>query len=257
MRSLHFPLAVAAASALLLISSCKKDPALPTPAEEPLQVVKLTVKPLWNGAPFNKDSVYAAAGAQRIKTSLVKFYLADLDLIATGKVQRLFDADLFDVTNGPVQRVLHAPAGNYAALHMGLGLPYALNHRDLSTIPPDAPTGNNSGMYWTWATMYRFVLFEGRFDSDPNGVGIPPYTFSLHTGGDTCYRERTVTLPLVVTMDDTTRLTITVDIARFFTDGDQVLDLSEGAVWHGEPEGLPLGLKVADLESAALGAQVE
>ena len=255
---LHLPpQAVPVAVAVLLFTSCRKDPAVPAPPVVPVPVVKLTVKPVWNGAPFNKDSVYIAAGDQRAKVSLVKFYLADLDLTSSNGTARLFDADLFDVTNGPLYRVLTAPAGNYSSLHVGLGLPPELNHRDLATIPPEAPTGNNSGMYWSWATMYRFVLFTGRFDSDVNGTGEPPFQFDIHTGRDTCYRERNFPFPLMITTADTARITITVDIARFFTDGNQTLDLSQGAVWHGEPEGLDLGLKMADLESAALGAEPE
>ena len=167
----------------------------------------------------------------------------------------MFDADLFDVTNGPLVRILTAPAGSYQAVQMGLGLPPAINHTDIATIPPNAPTGNNSGMYWSWATMYRFMLFEGHFDSDPNATGEPPFNFSLHTGLDTCYRTREIPFDLNVAADDTARLTITVDVAHFFTDGSQLLDLSQGAMWHGEVDQLDLALKVADLQAAALGVE--
>ncbi|MBS1570197.1 MAG: hypothetical protein JST45_12285, partial [Bacteroidetes bacterium] len=51
------------------------------------------------------------------------------------------------------------------------------------------------------------------------------------------------------------RLTITVDIARFFSNGTQVLQLSQGAMWHGEVDELGIGLKAADLQAAALGTQ--
>ena len=235
--------------------SCRRDPPVPVPPPHPSTVLKLTVEPLWNGAAFNKELVYSAAGSQRVKVTLVKFFLSPLDLAGDSAAASLIDADLFDVTNGPQVRLYTVPTGFYNSLNLGLGLPPALNHRDIATIPPNAPTGNNSGMYWSWATLYRFMLFEGKFDSIPGGQGEPPFNFSIHTGLDTCYRTRSFPVQLVASEADTARLTITVDIARFFSDGTQVLQLSQGAMWHGEVDELGIGLKAADLQAAALGTQ--
>jgi hypothetical protein len=234
-------------------TSCRKDPALPV---EVRPVIRLTVDPLWNGAPFNKDSAYVTAGGQRVQVDLLKFYLSDLALTTSGSTERLFAADLFNITDGPEQRWLTAEAGTWSGVRFGLGLPYELNHRDLATIPPNDPLGNNSGMYWDWALMYKFAIFDGRFNND---VGSPslPFLFSFHTGLDTCYRVRSFTLPLRTGSGDTLRLTLNVDLARFFTDGNQVLDLSQGAIWHGEPDLLPLALKVVDLQAAAISVDTE
>ncbi|MBP8824829.1 MAG: hypothetical protein KBH07_14395 [Flavobacteriales bacterium] len=230
---------------------------MPTHTEAPMGVLKLTVSPLWNGQPFSKDSIYLAAGDQRIQVSGLKFYLAPLALHGEQGGQLLFDADLFDVANGPEYRVLAAPSGAYQSVATGLGLPYHLNHRDLATIPPNAPTGNNSGMYWNWASQYRFTIFTGKWDSDPVGLGTPPFTFDLHTGLDTCYRTRSWPLDLNVPATDTARMTITVDIARFFTDGTDVFNLAEGAVWHGDVNELDVVLELADLQVEALSVEAE
>lgn len=238
---------------MVLGVACRRDPSVPVPPPHPSTVLKLTVKPLWNGAAFNKEVVYSAAGSQRAKITLVKFFLSPLEITGDSAASSLIDADLFDVTNGPQYRLYTVPTGTYSSLNLGLGLPPALNHRDIATIPPNAPTGNNSGMYWSWATLYRFMLFEGKFDSIPNGQGDPPYNFSIHTGLDTCYRTRSFPVHLVADVADTARLTITVDIARFFSNGTQVLQLSQGAMWHGEVDELIIGLKAADLQVAALG----
>lgn len=244
-------------ASLVLLSSCRKDPEHPA-AQEVVQVpVQLTVNPVWDGAAFDKDTVYAAAGGQRIQVTELKFFLAPLELTGPDATAVMFDADLFNVTNGAEHRSLSVPAGTYHEAHFGLGLPYALNHRDLATIPPNDPTGNNSGMYWSWGTQYRFVIFSGRFDSDPGGTGIPPYTFDLHTGLDTCYRSRSLPLHVDAMEGDTLRLLLTVDIARFFTDGTEVLNLADGAVWHGDPDQLPLVLKAADLQIKAFSAALE
>ncbi len=242
-------------ASLLLLVSCRKDPSAPETPAIPGTVLKLTVKPTWHAASFDKNTIYTAAGDQRIHVSLVKFYLSPMELSGENGTTQLMDADLFDVTNGPQSRVLSVPIGTYYTLNLGLGLPPALNHRDIATIPPNAPTGNNSGMYLSWATQYRFLLFEGHFDSIPDGPGEPPYAFSLHTGLDTCYRTRAIPINLTATSGDTARLTINVDIARFFTNGNEVLQLSQGAMWHGEVDQLGLGLKAADLQVASLSVE--
>lgn len=222
-------------------------------AEEGMVPLKLMVEPTWNGVPFNKNTTYfVAETGHRIRVNELKFYLAPLEIATAETTVQLFDVALFSLENGPEERWLSIPAGEYGSLHFGLGLPYALNHRDLATIPPNAPTGNNSGMYWEWGTQYRFVVWSGRWDSDPGGAGELPFIFDLHTGLDTCYRTRTIPMLLHAVPGDTAHLRIDVDLARFFGDGEQTLDLSEGSTWHGDPQFLPLALKVADLQVAAI-----
>lgn len=242
---------------LLLATACTKDPPLPDAGNAPLVPLKLSVVPTWNGGAFSKDSVYLAAGDQRIQVGELKLYLAPLVLESPDGGHQLFDADLFNLSNGTEHRVLWAPVGQYTGVHLGLGLPYALNHRDLATIPPNAPTGNNSGMYWNWASQYRFVIFTGKWDSIPDATDIPPFVFDLHTGLDTCYRTRTLPLGLHASAGDTARLTIHVDIARFFTDGSTVFELAQGSMWHGDVNTLGLALRLADLQVNALSATAE
>ncbi|MEO7080748.1 MAG: MbnP family protein, partial [Flavobacteriales bacterium] len=129
------------------------------------------------------------------------------------------------------------------------------------TIPPNAPTGNNSGMYWSWGSMYRFALFEGHFDTIPGNMGQLPFNFSIHTGFDTCYRERSIPINLQPGAVDTMRLNLLVDISRFFTNGTDTLDLTQGASWHGEVNdigeviNIDLALKMANLQIASFSVQ--
>ena len=54
---------------------------------------------------------------------------------------------------------------------------------------------------------------------------------------------------------DTTDLVIDVEIAHFFTDGDQVLDLSQGPQSHGEAQNLTPALRLSDLAVQAINAE--
>ena len=242
---------------VVLLAGCRKDPAAPPSApapQAPMVPVKLTVKPIWAGGDFNKQTVYLAGGDQRVQVTALKFYLSPLQLEGPGGSHELFDADLFDVVDGAEHRMLWLREGSYNSLHFGLGLPPALNHRDLATIPPNAPTGNNSGMYWNWATQYRFVIFSGFFDNEPDSQGQPANAFDFHTGLDTCYRTGTLPYELHATEGDTVNLTLTVDIARFFQNGPAIFQLSDHAFWHGVGS-LNVGMRLADMQVAAFGTE--
>lgn len=218
-------------------------------------VLKLTVKPVWNGLPLDTADIHLTPTGQRVSIGLVKFYLSNFALLSNGTAFPVFDVDLFNVTNGPQTRVYSAAVGDADALYFGLGLSPDLNHTDISTIPVNDPMGNNSGMYWSWATMYRFVLFDGKFDNDPNATGPPPFNFSIHTGLDTCYRTKEIPIDLHMDNSDTARITLVVDVAKFFSNGTQTLDLSQNALWHGEVDLIDVGILMADLQIDALSVE--
>ena len=251
-------------NAVLLLASamlvgCRHDPPvepepLPPPGGTPSGVLRITFRPIWDGTAFDKTNVYLSAANERVLIQQVKFYLSPL-VFSGDTTARATDAVLLDLVNGPEARSYSLPVGTYDSLHYGLGLPYNLNHADVTGIDPGSDLGAGSGMYWTWATMYRFLIFEGRYDTDPAGTGTPPCQFRLHTGRDACYRERTIATPLAMTDGDTTDLIIDVDVARFFTDGNQLLDLSQGPQAHGEVENLGPALRLSDLAVKAINAE--
>ena len=239
--------AVAMGMVLLLGGCLKEDPRWP-----PVRSVEATFEPTWNGVPFEKSNVYLSAANERVLVQQVKFYLSGITLIGADGEVLLSAADLFDLVNGPVTREFEVPVGDYDSLRFGLGLPPELNHGDITAIDPAAPLGAAQGMYWTWATLYRFMIFDGRFDTVPDITGTPPFQFSIHTGRDACYRERTVAFPLHVTQRGTGTIVFEVDIARFFGDGGQLLDLSQGSQSHGASEELPIAFRLSDLAVRAI-----
>lgn len=230
----------------MLLACTKEDPTWP-----PVQQVEVTFRPLWNGSPFDKNTVYLTAGNERVQIQQVKFYVSGLEL--KGASDALLSAvELLDLTNGLKERSYSVRAGAYDSLHIALGLPPEINGADITNIDPTSPLGNNSGMYWTWATMYRFLIFDGRFDTDPSATGALPFQFSIHTGRDTCYRERTVSFPLQVSTGTPVSLTIDVDLAHFFTDGTDVLRMSDGSQSHGAVQELGQAIKLSDLAIKAI-----
>ncbi len=235
-----------------LLAGCRQDPTVEPRALS--GTLKVTFRPSWNGEDFDKTNVYLSAADERVQIQQVKFYLSPLLLMGDTEVL-VSQAELINVTNGPVERTYTMTPGVFDNLHYGLGVPYELNHRDLTTVPTPDPLDFTQGMYWTWATMYRFLVFEGRYDTDAAGAGAPPYDFSMHTGRDECYRERTIPCAVEVTDGGTTEMTLEIDIARFFTDGTDLLDLSQGPQSHGESQNLAPALRLSDLAVQAINME--
>lgn len=238
-------------AAVLALTGCRRDPSV-----EPVvdREVRVTFQPTWNGTDFEKSIVHLNASGQRVLIQQVKFFVSGFTLISDSGSAKVSEVELLDLTDGPQERTMRVPYGSYGSLRFGLGLPYALNHQDITQVQPPSPLDYGQGMYWEWTTMYRFMIFDGRFDTNPDGTGTPPFQFSLHTGQDECYREREIPLAVDILVDDTASITLNVDIARFFTDGTEVLDLSQGSQSHGESQSLPQALRLSDLAVKAINA---
>ncbi len=234
-------------SAVVLFAGCRKDPDWP-----PTGTVRLVVKPTWNGTPFDKTQAHVSAANERVLIQQVKFFMSPIELRGANGNAVLSEAELFDLTDGEEQREYPVTEGSFDSVRIGLGLPVELNHADITQVVPPSPLDFSQGMYWGWATMYRFLLFDGRFDPQPVGQGTPPFQFSIHTGRDQCYRTRTVALPLQVRQQGPTTVTLNVDIARFFTDGDSLLVLHEGSQSHGEVQSLSIAERLSDFAIKAI-----
>jgi len=245
-----------AIAVVLALAGCRHDP--PVEPEVPLEPLerdmRVTFRPVWNGETFDKNTVYLTAADERVLIQQVKFFMSGFTLLGDSSTAMVSQAELLDLTDGPEERVMRVPLSGYDSLRYGLGLPYDLNHQDITLVEPPSPLDFSQGMYWTWTTMYRFMIFDGRYDTDAGGSGTPPYQFSIHTGRDECYRERVIPVTLDLSVEDTADLVLEVDIARFFTDGNLVLDLSQGPQSHGESQNLGPALRLSDLATKAINA---
>ena len=112
--------------------------------------------------------------------------------------------------------------------------------------PVGHPLSVSNGTYWTWATGYRFVMFDGRYDTDPNSTGAPMSLFSIHTGMEPCYRVRDLDFaaPFTVVGGDTTELVLRFEVDRFFHDNGVVIDLAVDHQAHGD--NLTLAMRFTD-----------
>jgi hypothetical protein len=225
-----------------LLAGCHK----PYTVDGPEGYVRLKVEATWQGQPLQAGEVHLNVSDYRTQVELFKLYLAELRLTGPGGASALTDIALFDALNGGSSEVYTAEAGTYSGLHLGLGVPDDLNTSDPVLYPVGHPLSVSNGTYWTWATGYRFVMLDGRYDTDPNGTGTPMSLFSIHTGMAPCYRVRDLDFaaPLTVEGGDTTDLILRFAADKFFHNPIDTIDLAVDHQAHGD--NMPLALRFTD-----------
>jgi hypothetical protein len=231
------------------LSSCKKDPAVepdPVTPPAPTGVVKLTVVPEWEGAPMQRFTEYRNFMDYRVNVELLKLYLGEVRLANGGVEKALSDVLYFDLGDGPVSQTWRLDTGTWTGMKAGLGVPSLLNYADPAGYGPGHPLNVSNGTYWTWATGYRFVMFEGRYDPDPLSTDPLINSYSLHPGMDTCYAavELWPSGGIQVRQGDTAFVTVRLAVDEFFHSANGTIDLVTENTAHGG--NLPLALKFTD-----------
>lgn len=82
-----------------------------------------------------------------------------------------------------------APEGRYTKLCFSLGVPFALNHSDVSAPTTPSPL-NLPAMYWHWKGGHKFARFDGL--ADPQGANN---RFNLHLGSTGCDSPSVISPP--------------------------------------------------------------
>lgn len=229
---------------LVLASGCRRDPLVePEQPTATTGTLRLTMIPEWNGEPLQFFHEYRNVSDYRTTVEFLKLYWSGVQLTNGQTGITLTDVELFDLQHGPVTMEWKVKPGEWTGLRAGLGLPSALNHTDPALYASTHPMSVNSGMYWTWASGYKFVLFEGRYDLDPASNAPFVNAYSIHTGLDTCYTmvQLYPVDPIVVDTGAVTQVTVRVAVDRFFHGNAGIVDLSTEYASHGT--NIPLALK--------------
>jgi hypothetical protein len=174
---------------------------------------------------------------------LLKMHLGEIRLTNGDADAYLADATYWDLGNGPVSQEWTVAKGTWPAFQAALGIRPELNYADPAAYGPGHPLNVSNGTYWNWATGYRFVMFEGRYDPDPASTATLISAFAIHTGMDTCYTELDLTpaTPIVIEGGRTTEVVVRIAVDRFFYSSSDNIDLATENTAHGN--NVPLALK--------------
>ena len=166
---------------------------------------KVTVEFQWiqNGTPYTQSTPFFK-GDTAIAIDLFHFYISDL----RAGDQLLSDVLFVDPSDSAFNTYTLDLQRRVDQISFGLGVPSDMNAMDPTSFETTHPLSSAYAMYWTWASKYRFLKAEGRFNA---GGDLSNATTNggiiWHTGTDPLYRTRTFDVPvrpgdrLVVKMD--------------------------------------------------------
>lgn len=207
-------------------------------------VLRITLEPTWAGAPMQPYTPYVNFMGYRTSVELLTMYFGHASLTNGSDSAMVRDVELFRLTNGPASVHWTVPSGHWTTLRAGLGVPDVLNFADPANYPSGHPLSVNQGTYWTWATGYRFVMFEGRYDTDPNSTDPLVTAYAIHPGTASNYLPFALALPggLELMAGDTADVTIRVAVDQFFYSATDSIDLATENTAHGSNHTLQMKL---------------
>ena len=149
----------------------------------------VTVEFQWiqNGVPYTQSAPFFK-GDTAIAIDLFNFYVSDL----RAGDQILSDVLFVDPSDSAFSTYTLDLQRKADQISFGLGVTSDMNAMDPTSFETTHPLSSAFAMYWTWASKYRFLKAEGRFNAggdlsnaSTNGGII------WHTGTDPLYRTRT------------------------------------------------------------------
>jgi hypothetical protein len=243
----------------LLPTGCKKDAAIDTKTS----FVELDMLPSWQGYSLILNQLYDVPGGMRLKPDQVKFYVSNLRLVKADSSEiKLADVILFDLgsTTVATAKTNHngspyyyrktVPAGNYLGIRFDIGVPASMNTSNPASFVYPHPLAIEQATHWSWASGYRFVIFDGKLDTTLTGNGAFDFQYTYHTGTDTLLtRHSFVGGTHAFTLGDNqeTRFTVEMDFAKlFFPDRGYNIDMVAEPQCHTLGNDFPLAQKLTE-----------
>ena len=214
----------------------------------------------WESEPYAVQQVATDHNGYPIRLDNLQLYVAPLELRNdAGEWTTTDDVFLIDYSVHAQNMTIEVEPGTYEAVRFGLGLPPEINTDiDPASYPNDHPLSvlGSAGMFWTWASGYIFVKYEGKFATEQGTQLLE--SVSYHCGTDASYRTVTLELPtpLVVASESETQATLTFDAAKALYGSTDAIDLAVDPVTH-NANGDSLGGRMMDLLINAWNIEVQ
>ncbi len=235
----------------LALAGCEPNkpvPPTPIPATPPQEqgILSVTLIPEWEGQPMERFVEYRNFMDYRTTVEMLKLYWGDVRFVDGMDTTMVKDVDLFDLGNGPTTKQWSVPVGSWTSLRAALAVPDDLNNADPANYPSGHPLSVSNGTYWTWATGYRYVLFEGRYNTDPASTDVLTTSYAIHPGMAPSYKEFDLVPAngITITKDQTTEIVVRIAVDRFFHSAEDQIDLATENTAHGT--NVPLQVKLVN-----------
>ncbi|WP_066755835.1 MbnP family protein [Crocinitomix algicola] len=209
--------------------------------------LKISFQTTVNGTDYGIGDSYKNDLGVEITYELFQFYLSDIEIHNSDGEKRLIsEIELFKFnSNGIANLDFKVPHGNYEKISFGIGVKATLNDADPSNYAEDGhPLSTTQNTYWGWVGKYRFVMAEGRYDSD--GDGTIDGTFAYHTGYNVSYRTLNLNHNFEIDKKSANTLNFNIDLKKLLDNPGNEIIISETPFYHGAAEDEHLTIKLSD-----------
>lgn len=229
---------------MVLLMSCKKEKPEPDPDPNPVADpanLKLELTAWFENEELVAGDEYINISGYRVNVTELKLYLSHIYLLReNGDTVNVSDIAFFDLTPGAEAITFSDfPTGSYTQIGFGIGVPAEMNSPanpdfNIAIYDSNHPLGVNNNMYWAWATGYRFVIFDGKYDTDAESDDPLIDGYSFHTGKDESYRLVNLQgVDVDVVEGQTTTVYLDFSVDRFFYSDTDEIDIAVDNMTHG------------------------
>ena len=226
---------------LLAATSCKKN------GESIDSDLRMEFQLQNNGSDYALESTFRINDDTDIRVDKMMFYISDFSMTnSDGDVRNIEEISLFKFdANGKASLDFEMPRGQYKTIDFGIGVKKELNEADPANYSEEGhPLNTTENTYWGWATMYRFITIEGRYDGDLDGNFEG--TFAYHTGHEDSYRNFTLAHELDIDKKDQNVLSFNIDVEQILGNPSNSIDVAAEPYYHGGMENFHLSEKISD-----------
>lgn len=228
----------------LTLASCKKDKNDPEPNATGNMVLEFDNVVGAANLQLGTNQIYTNASGEKFSVSTFNYFISNIVLKRADGLEVVYpvhDSTYFLVKeNTPASQeieLFNIPVGQYSELSFTIGVDSAKSaqtHTSFTGIlnPANHADHGGDGMYWTWASGYIFLKFEGTAEKAVTAEN-PEGKFYYHIGGfggptpTPINNVRRVTLPFpsggaLVTKTKTPQAHLMVDVLKVFDGSTQV-----------------------------------
>lgn len=225
-------------SVFLVYSSCKKE------EEKGESTLHMNFDFQFENEAFVINQVYEYPLGYNFKIEKLLVYISDVKLVDdegnSHDIGKIIFVDSDSDENGIT---LTIPEGNYKSITYSIGVPQSMNGTenpdfDAALYDPNHPLSLSNNMYWTWNTGYRFVLLDGRINTNPLENTDFETLLSIHTGKDYSFRSRTHSLNYTAVKDNAGSILMKFNVEGFLAGENDIIDIAVDNQSHGTNEGL-------------------
>ena len=193
---------------------------------------------------LNSES-YTNASGETYRVSELKYIISNIVLVgANGVEYTVPQAESYFVINQEAQASLmislpEVDGRKYSQIRFGFGVDQS--NYPLNGVNNFIPTAEETGMLWSWSAGYKFIKFEGEFDT----ATATDEPFLIHVGshGSTLDNYKQITLDLATEIsvnDNSSQINIDFDVAKIFDAGLLPFSLEEKSDIQVDPVYAPI-----------------